>query len=99
MGRYRNPILAGCHPDPSICRVGDMYYLATSTFEYLPGIPVHASTNLVDWELIGHAIDRAEQLDFTDLPSSGGLYAPTIRHHDGLFHVVCTVVGDSAARP
>lgn len=95
MGRYRNPILAGCHPDPSICRVGETYYLATSTFEYLPGIPLHASTNLVDWELIGHAIDRPEQLDFSDLPSSGGLYAPTIRHHDGLFHVVCTVVGDS----
>ncbi|MEZ3159027.1 family 43 glycosylhydrolase [Microbacterium sp. BWT-B31] len=98
MGTYRNPILPGCHPDPSICRVGDAYYLVTSTFEYLPGLPIHRSTNLVDWQLIGHAIHRPEQLegdcglDFAPIPSSKGLYAPTIRHHAGRFYVVCTHV-------
>lgn len=92
MGRYRNPILAGCHPDPSLCRVGEEYFLVTSTFEYLPGLPIHRSTDLVDWELIGHAIERPGQLDLTGLGSSRGLFAPTIRHHRGRFHVVCTVV-------
>ncbi len=92
MGSYRNPILPGCHPDPSICRVGDEYLLVTSTFEYLPGLPIHRSTNLVDWELIGHAIHREGQLDLSRVPSSKGLYAPTIRHHDGRFHVICTLV-------
>ncbi|GAA1930449.1 glycoside hydrolase family 43 protein [Microbacterium aoyamense] len=93
MGRYRNPILAGCHPDPSICRVGDAYYLVTSTFAYLPGLPIHRSRNLVDWEPVGHAIHRPEQLDLSGLASSRGLYAPTIRFHNGVFYVVCTVVG------
>lgn len=93
MGHYRNPILRGCHPDPSVCRVGDAFYLATSSFVYLPGLPIHRSTNLVDWDLIGHAIHRPDQLDLGGLPSSRGLYAPTIRHHRGRFHVTCTVVG------
>ncbi|GAA2001667.1 glycoside hydrolase family 43 protein [Microbacterium ulmi] len=91
-GRYRNPILPGCNPDPSICRVGDEYFLVTSTFEYLPGLPIHRSTNLVDWETIGHAIHREGQLDLASIPSSKGLYAPTLRHHDGTFYLVCTVV-------
>lgn len=92
MGRYRNPVLPGCHPDPSICRVGDEFFLVTSTFEYFPGLPIHHSRNLVDWELIGHAVHRPEQLDLSTVPSSAGLFAPTIRHHRGRFHVVCTVV-------
>lgn len=92
MGRYRNPVLPGCHPDPSVCRVGDEYFLVTSTFEYFPGLPIHRSSNLVDWELIGHAVHRDEQLDLSGVPASGGLFAPTIRHHNGLFHVVCTLV-------
>ena len=58
MGRYRNPVLPGCHPDPSICRVGDEYFLVTSTFEYFPGLPIHRSRDLVDWELVGHAVHR-----------------------------------------
>jgi xylan 1,4-beta-xylosidase len=92
MGRYRNPVLPGCHPDPSICRVGDEYFLVTSTFEYFPGLPIHRSRDLVDWELVGHAVHRADQLDLSTVPSSGGLFAPTIRHHGGRFHVVCTLV-------
>lgn len=92
MALVRNPILPGCHPDPSICRVGDDYYVVTSTFEYWPGLPIFHSTDLVNWRQIGAVVTRPDQLDFTGIPSSGGLYAPTIRHHDGLFWVVCTLV-------
>ncbi|GAA2238274.1 glycoside hydrolase family 43 protein [Herbiconiux moechotypicola] len=99
MGRYRNPVLTGCHPDPSLCRVGDEFFLVTSTFEYLPGLPVHRSTNLVDWEPLGHAIDRSDQLDLSALAGSRGLYAPTIRHDGQRFLVVCTVVGPDPTAP
>lgn len=61
MMKYNNPIIKGFHPDPSICRVGKDYYLVTSTFEYFPGIPVYHSVDLINWELIGHCIDRPEQ--------------------------------------
>ena len=87
-----NPILPGCHPDPSICRVGEWYYLVCSTFEYLPGLPVLRSRDLIRWETLGHVIDRPGMLDFEGIGSSGGLYAPTIRHGLGLFWVVCTLV-------
>ncbi len=98
MTTVRNPVLPGCHPDPSICRVGDDYYLVTSTFEYFPGLPVFHSTDLASWERIGHVVTREGQLDYSGIASSGGLYAPTIRHHDGLFYVVCTLVdpGDAS---
>ena len=92
MIRVANPLLPGCHPDPSVCRVGDAYYLGTSTFEYLPGLPVMRSTDLVHWETIGHVIDRPGMLDFDGVRSSGGLYAPTIRHDGERFWVVCTHV-------
>jgi len=91
--RFRNPVLPGFHPDPSICRVGEDYYLVTSTFEYFPGLPVHHSRDLVHWRPIGHVLDRPSQLDLDGVRPSGGLYAPTIRHHDGTFFVVCTLVG------
>lgn len=87
-----NPILPGCFPDPSICRVGDDYYLVTSTFEYLPGLPILRSRDLVHWETIGYAIDRDGMLDFNRIASSGGLYAPTIRHDGERFWIVCTIV-------
>jgi xylan 1,4-beta-xylosidase len=89
-----NPILPGCHPDPSICRVGEDFYLVTSTFEYLPGLPVHHSRDLRSWRVIGHATPR---LDLSEVRSSGGLYAPTIRFHEGRFYVVCTVVQEPGA--
>ncbi|MER7796846.1 family 43 glycosylhydrolase [Microbacterium sp. NPDC096154] len=92
MTEVANPVLPGCHPDPSICRVGEWYYLVTSTFEYLPGLPVMRSRDLVRWQTIGHVIDREGMLDFDGIASSGGLYAPTIRHQDGVFWVVCTLV-------
>jgi len=89
-----NPIIAGFHPDPSICRVGDTYYLATSTFEYLPGVPIHRSTDLVNWELIGNALDRTEQLPPNPGHGLVGIYAPTLRHHDGKFWLTTTDVGN-----
>jgi alpha-N-arabinofuranosidase len=92
MSLVENPVLPGCYPDPSICRVGADYYLVNSTFEYFPGLPVWHSTDLASWEQIGHVVTRAGQLDFGGIASSGGLYAPTIRHHDGTFWVVCTLV-------
>lgn len=87
------PILSGTYPDPSVCRVGDDYYLVTSTFEYFPGLPVFHSTDLEQWTQIGHALDRLDQIDLGSVASSGGLFAPTIRWHDGTFYLVCTVVG------
>ena len=92
MGHFTNPILPGCYPDPSACRVGDEYFLVTSTFEYFPALPIFRSTDLVNWEQLGHAIDRESQLDLSSVPSSGGLFAPTIRHHDGTFYIINTLV-------
>ncbi len=97
MSAVANPILPGCYPDPSICRVGGDYYLVTSTFEYRPGLPVWHSTDLASWEQLGHVVTRAGQLDYDQIDSSGGLYAPTIRHHDGRFWVVSTLVDPNDA--
>lgn len=96
-GTVHNPLLPGCHPDPSICRVGDDYYLVTSTCEYWPGLPVFHSRDLVSWEQVGHVVDRPGQVDYDGIASSGGLYAPTLRHHDGLFWLVCTLVDQNDA--
>jgi alpha-N-arabinofuranosidase len=89
---FRNPILPGCYPDPSICRVGADYYLVTSTFEYFPGLPVFHSRDLVHWRQIGHVLDHASQLPLQGVRASGGLYAPTIRSSQGVFYVINTLV-------
>ena len=89
---FRNPILSGCYPDPSICRVGEDYYLVTSTFEYFPGLPIFHSRDLVHWKQIGHVLDRPSQLDLDEIRPSGGLYAPTIRYHNGTFYLINTLV-------
>ncbi|MEU9044834.1 MULTISPECIES: glycoside hydrolase family 43 protein [unclassified Kitasatospora] len=90
-----NPVIPGFHPDPSICRVGDDYYLVCSSFEYFPGIPVFHSRDLVNWTQIGNALDRPSQLRLPrDMPSSAGIFAPTLRHHDGRFRLIVTNVGD-----
>lgn len=86
------PVLSGCYPDPSLCRVDQDYYLVTSTFEYFPGIPVFHSTDLRSWTQIGHVVDRIDQLDLSGVAGSRGLYAPTIRHHEGTFYLTCTLV-------
>ncbi|WP_170912861.1 glycoside hydrolase family 43 protein [Xanthomonas axonopodis] len=91
-GHYRNPVLAGFYPDPSITRVGERYYLVNSTFTYFPAIPVLESTDLVHWTQIGNVVDRREQLDYDGLRMSRGMYAASIRHHDGRFYVVGTSV-------
>lgn len=90
---YNNPILAGFYPDPSICRVDNDYYLVNSTFSFFPGLPIFHSTDLVNWNQIGNAIDRREQLSLDSLGISEGLYAPTIRYHNGTYYLVCTRVG------
>lgn len=92
-GHYRNPILAGYYPDPSICRVGDDYYLINSTFAHFPGIPIFHSRDLVNWKQLGHVIDRPTQLNYDGLGITRGIFAPAITHHDGTFYVVCTMVG------
>lgn len=92
---YENPIIPGFNPDPSICRVGDDYYLVTSTFEYFPGVPVYHSRDLVHWKMIGHALHRSTQLDLDSIACSGGIYAPTMRYHNGTFYMITTLVGQS----
>ena len=90
--QYRNPVLQGFYPDPSITRVGDDYYLVTSTFSYFPGIPVFHSRDLVGWTQIGNAIDRPGQLDFGRLGLSRGVFAPAIEHRNGTFYILNTCV-------
>ncbi|MEU3823348.1 family 43 glycosylhydrolase [Streptomyces sp. NPDC030392] len=89
---FADPVLPGFRPDPSVCRVGADYYLTTSTFEWFPGLPVFHSRDLVNWRRLGSALDRPSQLDLDGCEPSRGLFAPTIRHHDGVFHLVCTLM-------
>jgi alpha-N-arabinofuranosidase len=91
-GSYRNPILAGFYPDPSITRAGDKFYLVNSTFAYFPGIPVFESSDLVHWRPLGHVLDRPSQLRFDGLGVSRGVFAPAIHHHNGVFYVLNTLV-------
>lgn len=90
--KFKNPIISGFYPDPSICRVENDFYLVTSTFEYFPGVPIFHSTDLVNWEQIGHCLTTPKQLPLNETPSSCGIYAPTIRYHDGVFYMVTTNV-------
>lgn len=87
-----NPILPGFNPDPSICRAGADYYIATSTFEWYPGIRIHHSRNLADWRLISRPLNRPELLDLEGVPDSCGVWAPCLTWHDGLFYLCFTVV-------
>jgi alpha-N-arabinofuranosidase len=89
---YTNPILAGFYPDPSICRVNNDYYIVNSSFAYFPGLPVFHSKDLVNWEQIGNAMDRVEQLDLKGAGVSRGLFAPTIRYHHGTYYIICTLI-------
>jgi alpha-N-arabinofuranosidase len=91
-GSYQNPVAAGFFPDPSITRRGDDYYMVLSSFSYTPGLPILHSTDLVNWQLIGHALNRASQVDMSGMQVSRGIFAPTIRYHDGTFYIITTVV-------
>lgn len=90
--KFKKTIISGFYPDPSICRVENDFYLVTSTFEYFPGVPIFHSTDLVNWEQIGHCLTTSKQLPLNETPSSCGIYAPTIRYHDGVFYMVTTNV-------
>ena len=98
-GFYINPVISGAHPDPSICRVGDDFYIVNSSFEYFPGLPIHHSKDLVNWELIGHGLHREDQcngeMNLVDVQSDGGIHAPTIRYHKGEFYIITTNVYNS----
>lgn len=92
--KYQNPIIPGYSPDPSICRVGEDFYLVNSTFEFFPGVPIYHSRNLVNWELIRYCLTRPSQLPLEGCRNSGGIYAPTLRYHEGRFYMITTNVTD-----
>ena len=91
--KYTNPIIPGYHPDPTICRVGEDYYLVNSSFEWYPGLPVYHSKDLVNWKLIGYGVHRPNQVELPKgLGDSRGTYAATLRYHDGIFYIINTCV-------
>lgn len=92
MGNKSELIQRGFYPDPSICRVDDLYYMVHSTFSYAPGIPVYISENLHSWRQLGHVLTRENQLKLKGGKMSGGIFAPTIRYDNGLFYVIVTNV-------
>lgn len=92
MKTISNPILKGFNPDPSIIRVADDYYIATSTFEWFPGVQIHHSKDLVNWTLLTHPLSKTSQLDMKGVPDSCGVWAPCLTHVDGVFYLVYTNV-------
>lgn len=92
MTHVRNPILKGFNPDPSIIRVGDDYYIATSTFEWFPGVQIHHSRDLVNWTLLTRPLDRVSQLDLKGCPDSTGVWAPCLSYDDGTYYLMYTIV-------
>ena len=85
---FTNPIITGGYPDPSICRVGDDFYIVNSSFEYFPGLPIHHSKDLVNWKLIGNGLHRPSQassdVNLVTVQENGGIHAPTIRYNNGV---------------
>src|SRR6185312_2758353 len=92
MPDIQNPILRGFNPDPSICKVGDDYYIATSTFEWFPGVQIHHSRDLVNWRLLTHPLQRVSQLDLRGAQSSGGVWAPHLSYDNGMYYLIYTDV-------
>ncbi|HEX7366560.1 MAG TPA: glycoside hydrolase family 43 protein [Pelobium sp.] len=90
-GTFSNPILKGFYPDPSICRVGEDYYLVNSSFEYFPGVPIFHSKDLVNWQQLDHVLSRPSQLNLDGVRISGGIFAPTIRYNKGVFYMITTL--------
>ena len=93
---FINPILPGGYPDPSICKVDDVFYIVNSSFEYYPGLPIHKSTDLINWELIGYGLHRkaqcTDEVNLVNVQSNGGIHAPTIRFNKGTFYIITTNV-------
>jgi alpha-N-arabinofuranosidase len=87
---FKNPIIKGFHPDPSICKAGKNYYLVTSSFEFFPGVPIFHSTDLVNWQLINYCLTKTSQLDLQGEHADGGIWAPTIRRRNGKFYMITT---------
>lgn len=87
-----NPVLAGFHPDPSFIRVGDDYYIATSTFEWFPGVEIHHSKDLVHWHSISRVLTEASQVDLRGNVSSGSIWAPALSYDQGVFYLLFTDV-------
>ena len=87
-----NPILTGFNPDPSLCRQGEDYYIATSTFEWFPGVRIYHSRDLKNWSLVSTPLDRVSMLDMKGNPDSGGIWAPCLSYADGKFWLLYTDV-------
>lgn len=96
--KYKNPVLPGMYPDPSVCCVDEIYYLVNSTFEYMPGIPVFKSTDLVNWTQIGNCLTDPRIIGLEECPCSGGIFASTIRWHNGRFYVITTCFGKNGMK-
>lgn len=92
MTTIQNPILTGFHPDPSICRAGEDYYIAVSTFEWFPGVGIYHSKDLKNWRLVSRPLNRLSQLNMIGNPDSGGVWAPQLSYHDGRFWLIYTDV-------
>lgn len=88
--KYKNPIIRGFYPDPSVCFADGKYYLVSSSFQYFPGVPLFESDDLVNWKQIGHVLTRKNQVMLEKIASSGGVFAPTIRYNEGRFYMVTT---------
>ncbi|MDE6727174.1 MAG: glycoside hydrolase family 43 protein [Oscillospiraceae bacterium] len=86
--KYTNPVIKGFYPDPSVCAANGKYYLVCSSFQYFPGVPLFESDDLVNWTQIGHVLTRKSQVELEKVPSSGGVFAPTIRFDNGRFYMV-----------
>ena len=86
--KVKNPVLTGFHPDPSILRVGENYYLATSTFQWFPGVEIFHSTDLANWNFITRPLNEKRLLDMTGIPDSGGVWAPCLSYSDGIYYLV-----------
>ena len=90
---YHNPVIPGYHPDPSVCRVGDDFYLVNSSFQYFPGVPIFHSKDMIHWQQIGNVLDRESQLPLQGASSWTGIYAPTIRYDNGTYYMITTNIG------
>lgn len=88
--KYKNPVISGFYPDPSVCAANGKYYMVCSSFQYFPGVPLFESGDLVNWKQIGYVLTRKGQVMLEKIGSSGGVFAPTIRYHEGRFYMVTT---------
>lgn len=86
--KIQNPIIRGFCPDPSICKADGIYYIACSSFQFFPGVPIFESCDLINWKQAGHCLTRHDQVALRGVPSSGGVFAPTLRYHEGTFYMV-----------